>query len=575
MNARRRDSDEGATLLLVLIIVSLVSVVVGVMLSSGETAEKTTDNLRTQASDVYAADAAGQAALTQLRNGTLTCNTAGGTSLNLGTSATPFYSPSVDADRPLNAATTCVPDTSPSQGATTTTTTSGSGVGIGGSTDNLPAYALLAMRKNSTTSGIVFPQSNKTICIENGKVASNSAIDATNNTIGLRITGTGTANDCSTGSTTNLAVQAHGLNGTGGCLPNKTVAFKPTNCTDMAGTISVPTAPTPTDPIARTDATAAAVCKTVGGVTYAAFRPGRFTDVSLLNSPCSGGPADFEWFSPGTYYFDFGATTWQWPTTLLGGTPTSGASTTTNGVTTTPAITSVDPTNAGTLGGLSGIAAFPTGPGQPVNSCADPSTQSQYPGIEFVFGGRSTFAPNISGNAELCGSYDPDDPPIAIYGASSTVSVSGGSVSPETLCTGPAACSDANPSGVASLINLATQPPNGKAQFYIKGFVYAPTAPITLGLRNSNGQIFNWGVVVWTFSLDVNGSSPPQPFIKLPSPNQGFTQTTTTTYAVRYLKVWTCVATASPCSTSGVPDLVARVQQSGATYKVLSWSHAN
>jgi Tfp pilus assembly protein PilX len=589
MKRLHRGNDTGASLIIVLIIVTVVAAVMGVLLSQVDTSVRTTVVLRDQASDNYAADAAAHAVVTQLHNGKLDCSSTTGTSVTLGidggTGA--FYAPVQTQDGPLNASATCSPDTM--NGATTTTTTTTTGVGVSVDGGNLPSYALLAMEKNSLAEGITFPLSNKTICIENGSVASNAAIDATNNTLGVRISGTGSASDCSTGSSTDgtvtLGIKAYGVNGAGGCLPNKTADYKPTACSDLAAPIAVPTAPAPSDPITRTNP--AAVCKTNAGKTYAAFLPGKYTLVtsataSSLNTPCKQGSswvaADFEWFSPGTYYFDYGSTQWQWPTTLLGGTPTTGPSTNgPGGAITTPAITSVDPAVANSLTGLAGIAAFPSVPTDRPTSCADPSAQKQYPGVEFVFGGASTFTPNTGGNAELCGTYSDTDPPIAIYGASSTLTVPGGSVSAETLCTpvgAPTTCA-------GSLINTSS---NGQAQFYFKGFVYAPAAPIDLLVKNSNGQIFNWGVVVWKFRLNVNGVTPTQPFILLPKPNQGFKTIvkTTTTYTIRYIDVWTCAASVTPCPTKDAnnvpirPNVRVRVKfdgTAGSAITVLSWSN--
>ncbi|HEY3716592.1 MAG TPA: hypothetical protein VGL39_18860 [Jatrophihabitantaceae bacterium] len=567
MRIRHPHGDDGATLVVVLIIVTVIGAVLGVTLSQADTSVRTTVVLRDQAASTYAGDAAGQAAVAQLQNGKLSCATPATTAVNFGSGGSPFYQPVSTVDGPRNASATCAPDTSPDS-AVTTTTTSGSGVGIGGGDDNLPSYALLAMERNTLSEGITFPQSNKTICIENGRVASNAAVNITNNVLGVRLTGTGSAGDCSTGSGTGLSVQAYGVNGAGGCQPATGNSFRPTPCTALPTPIGMPTAPAPPSGVGAP--TPSPVCGTNGGTKYAAFVPGKYTDVSVLNSPCSGG-ATFEWFSPGTYYFDYGSTPWQWPTTLVAGTPTSGPSVTNaDGSVTTPAITGVTPTNANSLTGLAGVPSWPSSSTQHPAACADPSTQKQYPGVEFVFGGTSTFTPNSGGNAEVCGTYSDAAPPIAIYGTSSSSDVPG--MSAQKLCVSGATavtCSTATPTANGTLINTTA---SGQAQFYVKGFVYAPTAPISLNVKNSNGQIFNWGVVVWTFSLNVNGTSPTAPFIQLPSPNQGFTQTTTTTYSVRYLNIWTCAASATPCARTGPPDLRVKVQTSGSAIKVLSWS---
>jgi Tfp pilus assembly protein PilX len=553
---RREGGDQGATLLIVLIIITVVSLVMGAVLTQTDTSLRTSVALRDQTSGNYAADAAAQAIIEQLQNGTLPCSTPSGTATNLGTGSSAFYVPVQTQDGARNAATMCAPDTT-APSATTTTTTTGTGVTIGGGDNNLPSYALLAMGGPSSGDwGIDFSTSanNKTICVENGSVASNTKINATGEYFGVRLTGTGSASDCTTGSGSGLVV---GAAAAGGCVGTNGVNFSPTNCTQLSSTIGLPTAPTPTAAITRTDPTP--VCKTASGKTYAAFLPGKYTNVSLLNSPCSS--TDFEWFSPGTYYFDYGSTTWNWPTTLLAGTPTSGPTAADGSV---PALTSVDPNNANTLGGLASIAAFPTSSGVDPTSCADPGTQSSYPGVEFVFGGASTFHPMSGGNAEVCATYSTNSPPIAIWGAQSAISVSGGGVTAESLCS-TASCTSG-----ATLISTDT---NGQPQFYLKGFVYAPNAPIDIQLKNSYGQVFNWGVVVRDLRLRINGTSPTSPFIKLPKANQGVTTTSTTTYSIRYINVWTCIASSSACSTSGSPNVRVKVQTLGSTYKVLSWSH--
>jgi Tfp pilus assembly protein PilX len=583
---RMRGSDGGASLIIVLIVVTVISAVMGVILSQVDTSVRTTMVLDDQASDSYAADAAGQAVIKQLQNGNFACtSTATANPTTLGSAGSPFYVPVSTQDGSLNAYADCTPDTS--DGTSTTTTTSGSGVGI--SNNNLPSYALLALEPNTTAEGLTFPLSNKTICIENGNVAANGAVNATNNVLGVRWTGTGTLTDCGTGSSTStngtLTIQAHGTTGSNGCLPNATSDYHPTNCSNLPTLITTPTAPAPPSATGATlDPTP--VCKKQSTTTYAAFVPGKYTIVSSatrssLNTPCKSGSswvaADYEWFSPGTYYFDFGSTPWTWPTTLVGGTPTSGPSVNNaDGSITTPAIAGLDPTNANTLASLAGIATWPTSSSQKPNACADPTAQKQYPGVEFVFGGTSSFTPNPGGNAELCGTYSSTAPPIAIYGTSSGSDVPG--VTAQTLCVNgvtPVTCSASFPnSNGNTLINTTS---NGQAQFYIKGFLYAPTAPVNMNVKNSNGQIFDWGVVVWNFSLNINGVSPTAAFIQLPSSNQGFQQQTQTTYTIRYLNVWTCLASASPCAHTGTPDLRVKVKIDPLTNQatILSWSHRN
>lgn len=105
------------------------------------------------------------------------------------------------------------------------------------------------------------------------------------------------------------------------------------------------------------------------------------------------------------------------------------------------------------------------------------------------------------------------------------------------------------------------------AEFHIQGFAYAPNARIALDVKNSPGQMFNWGLLLGSFSLALNGASPTQPFVELP-PNSGITS-----YPVMYLSVWVCPAAASSCDRSGPARLTAKVLVAPPLpVKVLSWS---
>jgi hypothetical protein len=213
-----------------------------------------------------------------------------------------------------------------------------------------------------------------------------------------------------------------------------------------------------------------------------------------------------------------------------------------------------------------------------------------------VFGGASTVLANSGGTAELCATASTTSPPLSIYGLNNPVTVartSGGPVTipAETLCSPATGC------GSSSLI---TTDPNGQAIIYIKGYVYAPNAQIIMTLKNSPGQVFNWGVVIRNFRLSVNGSSPNQPFLDLPRPNTGvgvitttstpppYPTTTVTTpppttivsYTIRYVNVWICTVASqqqsgqTTCPHTGTPNVQARVRVSpNGTLTVLSWDH--
>jgi hypothetical protein len=194
-------------------------------------------------------------------------------------------------------------------------------------------------------------------------------------------------------------------------------------------------------------------------------------------------------------------------------------------------------------------------------------------GVE-VDGGASTFTPSSSGDDEVCATFSSAHPPVAVYGVStdvngSTLSMTGGSISAETLCAAPP-CTSASTGGT-SLVGTGQ---SGQNSFYIEGFTYAPSAPVSLTFKNSGGQVFGWGLLLRSFNMTVNGTSSTAPFIVVrPTIHQGFTTTTTTTYSysIRYLSVWTCIASSSPCPTKDAqghditPNVRVKVKTTGST----------
>lgn len=327
------------------------------------------------------------------------------------------------------------------------------------------------------------------------------------------------------------------------------------------------------------------VCRNVGQTTYVALSPGRYTNVATLNTPCpSPGLNTFMWLSPGTYYFDFGTTKWAWPNTLLGGTPVDAGGN---------AIAGLKANDATTLNLLANV---PMQNSQLTpKSCASP-LNANVSGVALVFGGASSVSANSSGSAGLCASSPTSSPPVAIYGSPTALTVpkTGGgtaTIPAETLC--------ASTCGSSSLISTD---PSGQPTLYFNGYVYAPNVQIALSLKNSPGQVFNWGVVVRDFSLGVNGASPTAPFISLPKPNTGVGVTVTTStpppfsttsvtqppptniqhYTIRYVNVWTCTVRSlqesgqQHCPATGTPNVQARVLFDPAnptsTLQVLNWN---
>ncbi|MDQ1740580.1 MAG: hypothetical protein QOE53_2232, partial [Pseudonocardiales bacterium] len=131
------------------------------------------------------------------------------------------------------------------------------------------------------------------------------------------------------------------------------------------------------------------------------FLPGYYDDAQALSSLTDGNGAckgSVWWFTPGTYYFDFHNSA----NPLLGG---SDVWTMGNGQ-----LVAGTPTNAAGV-----VLAKPANPSPSPGGCQNPIKSTSAVGVQFIFGGDSQFQ-LTGGNAELCASYHPDRPPIALYG---------------------------------------------------------------------------------------------------------------------------------------------------------------
>ena len=130
--------------------------------------------LGNQAAAQYAADGAGQAALTRLRQGTFPnlCQAKNGDTLSLGTAAAPFYPAGGSNTTAYNASITCTPDTATGSGGT---------IGSG----NKPNQAILTV---GTSAADQFAQSygKKTVPVANGDVISDSTITGSTTSCSLR-----------------------------------------------------------------------------------------------------------------------------------------------------------------------------------------------------------------------------------------------------------------------------------------------------------------------------------------------------------------------------------------------------
>ncbi len=607
-----KHADKGATLIIVLIITTVVSLVMGAILAQTDTSIRSTVQLRDQASDNYGADGATNAVLNALKTSGINCSDPSNPMpVILGSTATPFYVPVSSQEGSINAYVRCTPDaingfgtsTSVSQPPTVTMTTmvtpppptSSSGLTIG--LTNEPTDAILTVGQGSQSSEGQTYSGNNTVCIEGGSIRSNSFISTAgsgNTTLHVQASHTSDSDKCPNG-TTPLTVAALGL-----CTGNAN-SFTPTPCTHISSAQAIPSAPTPSGP---TTLNQPAVCQTANGNLYAAFLPGKYTlltssSQSSLQTPCKKGNnwvrADVDWFTPGTYFFDLdNGGDWNVPGTVIGGTPTKPDGSKISGLDGTNATT----LSSSTLGNLSLATLFP-------GACANPSVQNNFGGVEFVFGGTSRVNLPANNKFEICATYiDPTScttqscaVPVAVFGNPAI----GNGTSISTVSTEPSggACFATSGCSGGSLFETDS---NGKSTFHIQGYVYAPDARVELTFKNQNdpataGQVFNWGLLLRAFSVSVNGVSPNIPFVQLPKQSVGIVQPTpypstvtntpapvisvSTTYTIRYVNVWTCTVASlqqsgqTQCPTTGLPNVQVRIltDASGVPLKVLSWNH--
>ncbi len=162
-------------------------------------------------------------------------------------------------------------------------------------------------------------------------------------------------------------------------------------------------------------------CPATAGQTVK-FQPGYYDDAVALTNLMSTCPGRTFWFQPdagggvGNYYFDF----------RNGESPGQ------------PSAQSGDPiwrindsgvrVVAGTPRGWNPDAATRQVPGIP-GSCAAPTESATNGGVRFVFGGRSRIEIG-AGRVEICGQYFADRPPIAVQGATTGLAATPSGASP-------------------------------------------------------------------------------------------------------------------------------------------------
>lgn len=512
------EDDRGATLILVLFIVSFMGLAGAALLTFSDTSILTTIQLRNQASNAYSADGAAQVAVKRLGAGTFPCTTASGQTLSN------FY-PGTNGATASSAYVWCTPD---------------QGNGMGGSATSAntsPGTALLALDSNLTENGITANINAGALKIR-GAIFSNSKIDASG---GIANTWQPPASDPSR-TTYNIARGACAGNITPTDLTKCLYGSKPDVRGDDPGTLT-PHGASYDAPPAPSGLGVIGNCN--GSKKFQTVTPGLFTVASKLNN-LTGCSNKVVWFKPGKYYFDFTAANIKWnpaaPLFIIAGTSTLDLNTT-------------KPTPAG----MPTACIAPEASNATAEVGTTPGT-----GAEFVFGGNSRLSLNDSSStgAQLTICASPTSassgggPPIAIYGLK-TALTGVFPVAAQTTCyTGSNTC---------SMISTGKSP---KSFLTVQGTTYAPEAFIDIVLNNKSQKAFYWGLIAWAISFTGTGAADvSNGLVDVPD------QATNPTPAVNamYLDVYVCPAS-SACSTSGRLGLRAKVQVTGSTVNVLSWS---
>ncbi|WP_206785987.1 hypothetical protein [Amycolatopsis sp. MtRt-6] len=377
MKRRWKGDDAGAALPLVLVLVTVIAVVLGALLSFADTSVRTTVALRDQAASAYTADGALQAGINAIRNGTFT----GAAGEHCFGGSDTLTLPDFGGAGP--AAVSCTADPAkvliqcPSLSVCNRPGNAILTLGTGGEDGlNIQQPTGSAFRVH----GVVYSNSN--IRVVNGSLDTNTAVYA---------------RDACAGTIRSTPAPSCGYGGSGlGADPGYAPALT-----------SVP----PRQPLPP--------CTKAGSLVT--FQPGYYDDAAGLSAMMSSSSKCKDstwWFTPGTYYFDFHNSAAVRPPSLPAG---DDVWTIDNGF--LVAGTPVDESGR--------VIAKPPVPAKIPGACSNPIEDAKAVGVQFVFGGDSRLAVK-AGQAEICGTYRADRPPVALHGLTS------GAESPVTATLGPA-----------------------------------------------------------------------------------------------------------------------------------------
>ena len=394
-----RPQDEGAILIVALLVITVVAVVTGALLTRGDGSLRATVALREVAGSTYAADGAAQLVLNDLRTGYwdaadgAVAKPGGWQFVNepgdgcFGRDANDtvsedknlllknFYpAASGSGDSATSAYVECVPETA----------TGAQGTARLVSNANSPGDAIIMLGSSGAEPGL--STVNKRLTVRGG-VRVNSTISAGGE--GLKV------NDAN--------VRAGGA-----CTGTIALSAGFTRTCSSAGV---------SDPNFAADTTSLPPFRVAptgcGTLSYIAFEPGSYDDADALEN--LNGCNKTLWFKPGTYYFDFhnepgvgdplyqvgvsgGASDNEW-TIANRANPNSAAA---------------------VIGGIPVDAArnvLPAPPASPSSgtSCQSPINNDSAQGVQFIFGGNSRLTTGQDAKVELCATYRSNRPPMVLY----------------------------------------------------------------------------------------------------------------------------------------------------------------
>jgi hypothetical protein len=386
---RRGESERGASLVLALAMIMIISVAIVATLAYAVTSLHTVTVIKEQRDITYAADGAVNTAIQMLRNS----STEGANVAANSACLTSGYSYTANG-KTATVSCTVVNSRGPGQ------------PGV-----NAPLYALQAVGTSAAETGILETTGNSQTkkIIVGGSIASNSPAVASTYSINV----------------INLQAPGYSVYANGACNGTITVSDPSTDLNCNTGQ----TYPDPNYPsqlsslgaVSTTNFNPQPDCK-AKNATYE-FSPGYYTDVDFLQNPGahSKGRTDCaasEWFAPGVYFFDFDIdptksdAVWDMTGTIVGGEPKGWS-----------------PDN-----GVPNTGAALTGFSRWCKTEKDGATS----GVQFVLGGNSQIS-NGSATTELCASPSPSgtSQQIVIYGQKSGGSTSEQEVAKQATATDP------------------------------------------------------------------------------------------------------------------------------------------